>query len=117
LNGVVLRSRGGYPHPPAFCKKSPQVAENKVGELEKERQENPRGGKPLIIDVLPKMHLGTRIRNDVRTPHPGGNADVDQRKGLAGKAICKTMKTKGPQTFNRRFGWGGARIADVQERV
>jgi hypothetical protein len=28
---------------------------------------------------------------------PGGNADNDERKGLAGKAICKTMKTKGEQ--------------------
>jgi len=26
---------------------------------------------------------------------PGGNADGCERKGLAGKAICKTMKTKG----------------------
>jgi len=32
-----------------------------------------------------------------RPPHPGGNADVYQRKGIAGKAICKTMKTKGRQ--------------------
>jgi hypothetical protein len=29
--------------------------------------------------------------------HPGGNADNHERKGLAGKAICKTMKTKGEQ--------------------
>jgi hypothetical protein len=28
----------------------------------------------------------------------GGNADVCERKGLAGKAICKTMRTKGEQT-------------------
>jgi len=27
--------------------------------------------------------------------HPGGNADDYQNKGIAGKAICKTMKTKG----------------------
>ena len=50
-------------------------------------------------------------------PHTGGNADVDQRKGLAGKAICKTVKTKGPQTVNRSFGCGGVGIAGVQERV
>jgi len=103
--------------PPVFCKKSPQVAENKERELEKERQENPRGGKPLRINVLPQMHLGTRIRNEVRTPHPGGNADVHQTKEVAGKGICKTMKTKGPQTVNGRFGCGGIGIAGVQERV
>jgi hypothetical protein len=27
--------------------------------------------------------------------HPGGNADRFENKGLAGKAIRKTMKTKG----------------------
>ena len=43
------------------------------------------------------MHLGPRIRNEVRTPHPGGNADDYQTKGVAGEAICKTMKTKGRQ--------------------
>jgi hypothetical protein len=31
-------------------------------------------------------------------PTPGGNADRYQTKGVAGKAICKTMKTKGRQT-------------------
>ena len=30
-------------------------------------------------------------------PHPLGNSDGYQNKGLAGKAICKTMKTKGEQ--------------------
>ena len=30
-------------------------------------------------------------------PTPGGNADGYQNKGVAGKAICKTMKTKGRQ--------------------
>src|SRR6266481_3276451 len=57
LSGMcpVRTSRGGYPHPPAFCKKSPQVAKNKEREREKERQENQRGGKPLRIDVLPQM--------------------------------------------------------------
>ncbi len=31
------------------------------------------------------------------TPTPPGNSDGYQNKGLAGKAICKTMKTKGEQ--------------------
>jgi len=30
-------------------------------------------------------------------PTPGGNADNSETKGLAGKAICNTMKTKGGQ--------------------
>ena len=34
----------------------------------------------------------------VADPTPGGNADGYQNKRVAGKAICKTMKTKGEQT-------------------
>lgn len=29
------------------------------------------------------------------TPHPGGNADGCEKKGVAGRAIRKVMKTKG----------------------
>src|SRR5258708_958125 len=89
LNGGVLRNRGGVPHPPAFCKKSPQVAENKERELEKERQENPRGGKPLRINVLPQMHLGARIRNEVRTPHPGATQMLIKGKRLREKQFVR----------------------------
>jgi len=42
---------------------------------------------------------------------PGGNADVSQSKGLAGKAICKTMKTKGRQN---RFVRSGQRVAAIR---
>ena len=42
---------------------------------------------------------------------PGGNADVYQRKGLAGKAIRKTMKTKGRQN---RFVRSGQRVAAIR---
>ena len=35
---------------------------------------------------------------------PGGNADVSANKGFAGKAIRKTMKTKGRQTGNFEIG-------------
>jgi len=31
-------------------------------------------------------------------PTPGGNSDLYQYKGFAGKAICKTMKTKASKT-------------------
>jgi hypothetical protein len=34
---------------------------------------------------------------ELRPPYPGGNADRYQNKGVAGKAIRKTMKTKGGQ--------------------
>jgi len=61
------------------------------------------------------MHLGPRIRNEVRTPHPGGNADVHQMKEVAGKAICKTMKTKGPQTVIGGVRWGGKMAAGREE--
>ena len=43
----------------------------------------------------------TQIADELETrrpPHPGGNADVSQNKGVAGKAIRKTMKTKGEQS-------------------
>jgi hypothetical protein len=36
--------------------------------------------------------------------HPGGNADVFDTKGFAGKAIRKTMKTKGRQLGNFWIG-------------
>src|SRR6267154_149921 len=45
--------------------------------------------------VLRKSGLGV---------HPGGNADVCEYKGLAGKAIRKTMKTKGRQNGNFEIG-------------
>jgi len=44
------------------------------------------GGKTAALQIL-EVEGGT----------PGGNADNDERNGLAGKAICKTMKTKGEQ--------------------
>jgi hypothetical protein len=101
LNGGVGEvAEGTLPPPRVFGKKSPQVAENKERELEKERQEIPRGGKLLRINVLPQMSVGTRIRNEVGNPRPGGNADVYQTQEGVGKAICKTMKTKEPQKAN-----------------
>jgi hypothetical protein len=36
--------------------------------------------------------------------HRGGNADVFENKGFAGKAIRKTMKTKGRQHGNFEIG-------------
>jgi len=30
-------------------------------------------------------------------PTPGGNSDIYKNKSVGGKAICKTMKTKGEQ--------------------
>ena len=47
----------------------------------------------------------------IRGVHPGGNAEDFENKRVAGKAIRKTMKTKGPQmrpanerTFRDRAG-------------
>ena len=45
-------------------------------------------------------------------PHPGGNLDYHQRKGVAGKAIRKTMKTKGRQTVNA--DWGAIRRGEAK---
>src|SRR5258708_39592060 len=56
---------------------------------------------------------GKELRGNRRTeeglsgrvpPHPGGNSDYHQRKGVAGKAIRKVMKTKGRQTVNTDWG-------------
>ena len=49
------------------------------------------GGKTAALQIL-EAEGGT----------PGGNADNDERKGLAGKAICMTMKTKGEQNCHSR---------------
>jgi hypothetical protein len=51
------------------------------------------GGKAAALQIL-----------EAEGVHPGGNADVCERKGLGGKAICKTMKTKGEQ-----IGFGAER--------
>src|SRR6266481_6290635 len=47
--------------------------------------------------IYHRGHRVHRVGSGARTPHPGGNADGYQNKGVAGKAICKTMKTKGRQ--------------------
>ncbi len=44
-----------------------------------------------------RKHRERVVGNEARTPHPGGNADNYQNKRVAGKAIRKTMKTKGEQ--------------------
>ena len=44
-----------------------------------------------------RRHRERVVGNEARTPHPGGNADNYQNKRVAGKAIRKTMKTKGEQ--------------------
>ena len=36
-------------------------------------------------------------RNNGEDDTPGGNAESDENEGVAGKAIHKTMKTKGEQ--------------------
>src|SRR5438270_8709391 len=59
------------------AQKNPQAAES-TGQSKS--QAEPRAG----------------VRN-VEGVHPGGNADLSNNKGLTGKAIRKTMKTKGRQ--------------------
>ncbi len=66
-------------------------------------------GKDLqrrVSDVWQRKELVNRwidesrlvARNAEGGPHPGGgNADIYQTKGVAGKGICKAMKTKGRQ--------------------
>src|SRR5258708_27999668 len=64
---------------------------------------------------------GKELRGNRRTeeglsgrvpPHPGGNSDYHQSKGVAGKAIRKTMKTKGRQTVNA--DWGAIRRGEAK---
>ncbi len=45
-----------------------------------------------------RRHRERVVGNEARTPHPGGNVDNYQNKRVAGKAIRKTMKTKGEQS-------------------
>src|SRR6267378_4338730 len=86
------------PPAPCFCTKSLQAVENKGWECGKEPQERTRvrnwlimkrigwRGRQVDVVVLRKSCLGGT---------PGGNADVFEYKGFAGKGIRKTMKTKG----------------------
>ena len=37
------------------------------------------------------------LRDKGSDPTPGGNSDIYKNKSVGGKAICKTMKTKGEQ--------------------
>jgi len=53
-------------------------------------------GRQVDVVVLGKSGLGGHTR--------GGNADVFENKGFAGKAIRKTMKTKGRQNGNFAIG-------------
>ena len=46
---------------------------------------------------LAHLRVETLEDGERSPPHPGGNAECYQKKGLAGKAIRKTMKTKGRQ--------------------
>jgi hypothetical protein len=46
---------------------------------------------------LADLKVGALQVDERSSPHPGGNADVYQNKWIAGKAICKTMKTKAHQ--------------------
>ena len=71
---------------------APRVEIALLGEMEvfctplKRRPACGQAGKTAALTIL-----------EVEGGKPGGNADNHERKGLAGKAICKTMKTKGEQ--------------------
>ena len=54
-------------------------------------------GTPLIFRHVEKDSSVFAGWREDAPPHPGGNADDCQNKGVARKAICKTMKTKGEQ--------------------
>src|SRR6266403_876924 len=65
-----------------------------------------RGCNQLKINALPKSPEGLCKReHDFRRkcgkerPHTPGNGDGCQNKGVAGKAIRKSMKTKGEQIW------------------
>ena len=47
----------------------------------------------------------------VPDPTPGGNSDIYKNKSVGGKAICKTMKTKGEQNGTGRV----LRLSDGSE--
>src|SRR6266481_5039870 len=56
------------------------------------RQARPKALRPRNVGEVGGGMLGA-----TRGPPGGGNADRCEYKGVAGKAICKTMKTKGEQ--------------------
>jgi hypothetical protein len=51
---------------------------------------------------LARLKVGTVKMERRWTPHPPGNADDYENKGIAGKAIRKTMKIKGEQNLGCR---------------
>jgi hypothetical protein len=81
-----------------FSQKRLQALENKGRGCEKEREEISRGGKLLKTWNLPQRHRehrdGEGIDGECRR---GDTPEVlygCENKGVAGKGICKVMKTK-----------------------
>src|SRR5712664_4690401 len=87
--------------PPVFCEKRLQAIENKGRERRKERKET--GKRQQMPEnngfatptrpgqVAARRHRVRREIGRLVPPHPGGNGDRCQNKGVAGKAIRKNM--------------------------
>src|SRR5579864_2360057 len=109
------------PPPRVFVPKSLQAVERKGRRKEKERKERTRVRKRMKRRDLPAetpiASERRRERDGAYCPTPHGNADSFERKGVAGKAIRKAMKTKGEEIPGWRRGKGaGARPAGWSAR-
>src|SRR5579864_6012146 len=109
------------PHPRVFVPKSSQAVEKKGRRKAKERKERTRVRKRMKRRDLPAetpiASERRRERDGAYSPTPQGNADSFERKGVAGKAIRKAMKTKGEEIPGWRRGKGaGARPAGWSAR-
>jgi len=99
--GLRLEAGTRVPHPRVFSEKRLQTIENKGRECRKERKETgERQQMPESNGFATPAGSGTEAQSSegdwrLVPPHPGGNGDRCQDKGVAGKAIRKNMKSKG----------------------
>jgi hypothetical protein len=89
--------RSGYPPPGVFWEKRLQAIENKGNECGKDRKETT---KRLQADANKRVEMfeGLKVRTEPKDgPTLPGVLDGCENKEVAGKGICKVMKTKAGQ--------------------
>jgi hypothetical protein len=108
------------PPPGCFAKRVRKLLKPKDRSVEKSAKRGQRGGKLLRTWDLPQIHGDTELKIEGAHPTPQGNSDRYQKKGVAGKAIRKSMKTKDRQNWrigNTRpvAGKGGTKRRHCQQ--
>jgi len=116
--GVPYRHLGWPPHPRHFGKRGCKRLKTKGGSAEKRAKRAARGCKLLTTKELQEtaQHRGRGVRSTEPTEgDTPGDLHRCERKGVAGRGICKFLILKGrrdsPQRARRaqRFGGGATR--------